>query len=94
MAPRTEANRCLIIRPMWQTSSVHFGAGSFDPTPVPFVSKGGQVCTLQVALYLSTKFVKVVVRAEILPRNFLPTLGNYYVWLTIAKIQRLKKFYR
>ena len=45
-----------------------------------------------VALYLSTKFVKGVVRAEILPRDFLTTLGNYYVWLTMAKIQRLKNF--
>ena len=35
---------------------------------------------------------KVVVRAEILPRDFLQTLGNFHLWLTIAKIQRLKNF--
>ena len=37
-------------------------------------------------------FKKVVVCAEILPRDFLHTLGNYYLSLTIAKIQSLKKF--
>ena len=36
--------------------------------------------------------LKVVVRAEILPRDFLQTPGNYYLSLTITKIQRLKKF--
>ena len=36
--------------------------------------------------------IKVVVRAEILPRDFLQTSGNYYFSLTAAKIQRLKKF--
>ena len=35
-------------------------------------------------------YLKVVVRAEILPRDFLQTLGNYYLSLTIAKIHRLK----
>ena len=30
---------------------------------------------------------KVVFRAEILPRDVLQTLGNYYLRLTIAKIQ-------
>ena len=34
--------------------------------------------------------LKVVVRAEILPRDFLQTPGNYYLSLTITKIQRLK----
>ena len=34
----------------------------------------------------------VAVRAEILPRDFLQTLGNYYLSLTVAKIQRLKNF--
>ena len=38
--------------------------------------------------------LKVVVRAEILPRDFLQTPGNYYLSLTVAKIQRLKKFHR
>ena len=36
--------------------------------------------------------LKVVVRAEILPRDFLLTLGNYYLSLTAAKIQSLKNF--
>ena len=36
--------------------------------------------------------VKAVVRAEILPIDFLRTPRNYYLWLTIAKIQRLKNF--
>ena len=35
--------------------------------------------------------IKVVVRAEILPRDFLQTPGNYHLSLTIAKIQRIKK---
>ena len=35
---------------------------------------------------------QVVVSAEILPRDLLRTLGNYYFSLTIAKIQRLKNF--
>ena len=39
------------------------------------------------------KVVKVVVLAEILPRDFLQTLGNHYWWLTFAKIHRLKKFH-
>ena len=30
--------------------------------------------------------VQVVVRAEILPKDFLQTSGNYQLWLTIAKI--------
>ena len=36
---------------------------------------------------------KVVARAEVLPRDFLQALGKYYLSLTIAKIQRLKKFH-
>ena len=36
---------------------------------------------------LSQASVKVVVRAEILPRDFLQTLGNYYLSLTIAKFE-------
>ena len=32
----------------------------------------------------------VAVRAEILPRDFLQTLGNNYLSLTTAKIERLK----
>ena len=36
--------------------------------------------------------VKVVVRAEILPRDFLETLGNYYLSLTVAKFKVLKNF--
>ena len=35
---------------------------------------------------------KVVVRAEILPRDFLQTLGNYYLSLTEAKFKVLKNF--
>ena len=35
-------------------------------------------------------YLKVDVHAEILPRDFLQTLGNYYLSLTVAKIQRLK----
>ena len=35
----------------------------------------------------------VVVRADILPRDFLQALGNYYLSLTMAKIGRLKKFH-
>ena len=31
--------------------------------------------------------IKVVVRAEILPRDFIQTLGNYYLSLTIAKFK-------
>ena len=38
------------------------------------------------------EFLMVVVRAEILPRDFLQTLGNYYLSLTIDKIQKLKNF--
>ena len=38
--------------------------------------------------------VKVAARVEILPRDFLQALGKYYLSLTIAKIQRLKKFHR
>ena len=34
-----------------------------------------------------------VVWAEILPRDFLGTLGNNHLLLTIAKIERLKKFH-
>ena len=34
--------------------------------------------------------IKVVVRAEILPRDFLQTLGNYYLSLTEAKFHRQK----
>ena len=30
---------------------------------------------------------KVVVRADILPRSFLQTVGNFYLSLTIAKLQ-------
>ena len=40
------------------------------------------------------KLFKVVVRAKILPRDFLQTLGNYDLGLTITKNQRLKKFHR
>ena len=35
---------------------------------------------------------KVVVRAEILPRDFRQTLGKYYLPLTIAKFKVLKNF--
>ena len=35
----------------------------------------------------SNMHVKVVVRAEILPRDFLQTLENYYLSLTIAKFK-------
>ena len=37
---------------------------------------------------------KVVVCAEILPRDFLQTLGNNYLSLTEAKIKGYKKFHR
>ena len=37
--------------------------------------------------------IKVDLRAEILPRDFLQTLGNYCLSFTIAKIQSLKKFH-
>ena len=40
---------------------------------------------------LSITAFKVVVRAENLPREFLQTLGNYYLSVTMSKIQRLKK---
>ena len=43
---------------------------------------------------LSYDIIKTVVCAGILPQDFLRTLGNYYLSLTIAKIQRLKKFHR
>ena len=36
--------------------------------------------------------IKVVVRAEILPRDFCQTLGKYYLPLTIAKFKVLKNF--
>ena len=36
--------------------------------------------------------LKVVVRAEILPRDFRQTLGKYYLPLTIAKFKVLKHF--
>ena len=36
--------------------------------------------------------IKVVVPAEILPRDFLQTLENYFLSLTLIKIQRLKNF--
>ena len=36
--------------------------------------------------------LKVVVSAEILPRDFFQTSGNYYLLLTVAKIQRLQNF--
>ena len=42
--------------------------------------------------YSSDNRLKVVVRAEILPRDFLQTLGKYYWSLTIAKSHKLKKF--
>ena len=38
--------------------------------------------------------LKVVVRAEIVPRDFLQTYGNNCLSLTIAKIERFKKFHR
>ena len=38
--------------------------------------------------------IKVVVRAEILPRDFLQTPENYYLWRIKAKIQSFKKFHR
>ena len=37
---------------------------------------------------------KVAVRAEILPRDFFQTPGNYYLSPAIAKIERLKKISR
>ena len=37
---------------------------------------------------------KVVIYAEILPRDFLQTLGNYCLSVTIAKIQGFKKFHK
>ena len=46
----------------------------------------------QILLFSSIEYLKVVVRAEILPRDFLQTLGNYYLWLTEANIQRSKNF--
>ena len=39
------------------------------------------------------KAIKVVVRAEILPKDFIQTPGNNYLSLTIAKIKRFKKFH-
>ena len=36
--------------------------------------------------------LKVVVRAEILPRDFLQTLGNYYLSLTMAKFKVYTNF--
>ena len=36
-----------------------------------------------------TREIKAVVRGEILPGDFLHTLGNNYLSLTIAKIERL-----
>ena len=39
-----------------------------------------------------TFLFKVVVRAEILPRDFLQTLGNYYLSLTKAKFKVKKNF--
>ena len=44
--------------------------------------------------YLGRDVLKVVVYAEIIPRDFLQTPGNNYLWLTIAKIQRFKKNHR
>ena len=38
--------------------------------------------------------LKVVVRAENLPRVFLQTRRNYYFLFTKSKIQGLKKFHR
>ena len=38
--------------------------------------------------------IKVVVCAEILPKDIFQTLGNYYLSLTIAKIQRSKGLHR
>ena len=40
-----------------------------------------------------SKVFKVVVRAEILARNFLQTLGDYYLSLTTAKFQKIKTFH-
>ena len=37
--------------------------------------------------------LKVVVQGEILPREFLQTLENNYLSLTIAKTERFKKFH-
>ena len=36
--------------------------------------------------------IKVLALAEVLPRDFLQTPGNYYLSLTSAKIQRSQKF--
>ena len=41
---------------------------------------------------LSLVSIKVAVRAEILPKEFLQTLGSYYLSLTTGKIQSLEKF--
>ena len=38
------------------------------------------------------KIAKVVVRAEILPRDFRQTLGKYYLPLTTARFKVLKNF--
>ena len=45
-------------------------------------------------MFLVAKYnlIKVVVRAEILPRDFRQTLGKYYLPLTIAKFKVLKNF--
>ena len=44
-------------------------------------------------MYLKVK-IKVVVRAEIVLKDFLQTPGNYYLRLTIAKNETLEKFHR
>ena len=46
------------------------------------------VCEMFILSWLKV----VVVHAKILRRDFLQTLGNYYLSLTMAKIQRLKNF--
>ena len=40
---------------------------------------------------MPSQLLKVVLREEILPRDFLQTPGNYYLRLTIAKIPSSKK---
>ena len=42
--------------------------------------------------FVTSLSLKVVVCAEILPRDLLQTLGKYYMSLTVTKIQRLKNF--
>ena len=37
--------------------------------------------------------LKIVVCAEILSRDFIQTQRNYYLWITTAKIQRLKEIH-